>query len=300
MNFQFLFLAVCLVSGIAAISAKHADAQADSGQGSNLRPLVLVHGMNSSYHVFDKLTQMVHNDYPNMTVIAVDAYNKINSYANLNVQVPVWARKIREITMRYGPITLLGYSQGGVVARAVIESSSNHDIHTFISLSAPANGQFGLTEGWKNILPGVSREDFFQFCYSNVALVSFCQYWNDPRQQERYLRDNKFLPRYNNIVRHKDSALFKENFSNLSRLVLAGGSKDQTIIPWQSAQFGFYNSEMEIVPYHKQQFYINDTFGLRTLQKNEKLRLCNVNTVNHQDWVTSQQVYEKCIRPWIV
>lgn len=36
-----------------------------------------------------------------------------------------------------------GYSQGGLVARALIQSTNKHNIHTFVSLSSPQGGQYG-------------------------------------------------------------------------------------------------------------------------------------------------------------
>lgn len=40
-------------------------------------------------------------------------------------------------------IHLLGYSQGGLLARAILEVNSDHNVKNFISLSSPQAGQFG-------------------------------------------------------------------------------------------------------------------------------------------------------------
>lgn len=40
-------------------------------------------------------------------------------------------------------VHLLGYSQGGLVARAILESFDNLNVKKFISLSSPQAGQFG-------------------------------------------------------------------------------------------------------------------------------------------------------------
>lgn len=37
----------------------------------------------------------------------------------------------------------LGYSQGGLLARATIQSMPNHNVKVFISLSSPQAGQYG-------------------------------------------------------------------------------------------------------------------------------------------------------------
>lgn len=40
-------------------------------------------------------------------------------------------------------LSLPGYSQGGLLARAAIQSLPNHNVKTFISLSSPQAGQYG-------------------------------------------------------------------------------------------------------------------------------------------------------------
>lgn len=39
--------------------------------------------------------------------------------------------------------TFSGYSQGGLIARGILEQFPNHTVHTFISLSSPQAGQYG-------------------------------------------------------------------------------------------------------------------------------------------------------------
>lgn len=40
-------------------------------------------------------------------------------------------------------VHLVGYSQGGLIARTVLETFSNHTVKNFISLSGPQAGQYG-------------------------------------------------------------------------------------------------------------------------------------------------------------
>lgn len=40
-------------------------------------------------------------------------------------------------------LMILGYSQGGLLARAILQTFPEHNVHNFISLSSPQGGQFG-------------------------------------------------------------------------------------------------------------------------------------------------------------
>lgn len=40
-------------------------------------------------------------------------------------------------------VNLVGYSQGGLLARAILETFTNHTVRTFVSLSSPQAGQYG-------------------------------------------------------------------------------------------------------------------------------------------------------------
>ena len=105
-----------------------------------LRPLVLIHGVTSDYKEFSTLEQRVKADFPSMKVFSLDGgYNDDASLISLLEQVPVFSRLLKNISDQYGNVTLLGYSQGGAVARGIAQMTDNHKIHTLISLSAPGN-----------------------------------------------------------------------------------------------------------------------------------------------------------------
>jgi len=42
-------------------------------------------------------------------------------------------------------INLIGYSQGGLLARAILQRFPMHNVRNFISLSSPQAGQYGST-----------------------------------------------------------------------------------------------------------------------------------------------------------
>ena len=54
-------------------------------------------------------------------------------------QIEKYSALIRDVTDRHGDITLVGFDQGALIARAVLQMSDNPHIHTLISLAAPGN-----------------------------------------------------------------------------------------------------------------------------------------------------------------
>jgi palmitoyl-protein thioesterase len=263
----------------------------------------MIHGINQGpVPCFNDISAWAKAEYPGILTFALDAFDNSNSYTALNTQIPVWAEMVKNITDQYGEITLLGYSQGGIVSRAVIEYGNNPNIHTFISLSGPGAGEYGIPEVPDFPIVNATASTVYLTCYNPLGQqMSVCDYWNDPHQQVLYKKFNTFLPVYNNLVTTANSAAYKKNFSNLTKFVMIGGNGDKVIIPWQSAQYGFWaNNEVDVIPYQQQQFYIDDSFGLKTLDQRGAVEPCTVNGVCHTCWPSSHTAYNQCIGPNLV
>lgn len=113
-----------------------------------------------------------------------------------------------------------------------------------------------------------------------------------------------FLPVVNNLKSSKFfnasvSAQFKENFLRIKNLILVGGPDDGVITPWQSSQFGFYNTNQTVVDMKNQQVYLEDTFGLRTLNERGAVHQYTFPGVNHTHWHGTEKVFVEAIEPWL-
>ena len=163
-------------------------------------------------------------------------------------------------------------------------------------------GQFGIPflNTTEFLDPGLA-EEVYHFCYTEFGQkVSICNYWHDPKQVERYLNASVYLPFINNEIKHVNSERYKSNFLNLSRVVLIGGPDDRVIQPWQSAQYSFWDSKLEVIPMKELNYYKEDLFGLRTLDEQGKLTFCTQSGIHHTSWPRTKSVYDKCIKPHIV
>lgn len=147
---------------------------------------------------------------------------------------------------------------------------------------------------------------FFRFFYTNYFQNKFslANYWNDPYHEDKNYEYNVFLPVVNNNNASKffnvtDGKRFKDNFLRIKNLVLIGGPDDGVITPWQSSQFCFYNMNLTVVDMTKQQIYLEDTFGLRSLDERGSLHRYTFSGVNHTHWHGTKKVFEEAIEKWL-
>ena len=60
------------------------------------------------------------------------------------IQVEKIGEDLLDFSSKYPDgIHLIGYSQGGLIARGILQKYPNHNVKTFISLSSPQAGQYG-------------------------------------------------------------------------------------------------------------------------------------------------------------
>ncbi|XP_010574120.1 PREDICTED: lysosomal thioesterase PPT2 [Haliaeetus leucocephalus] len=121
----------------------------------------------------------------------------------------------------------------------------------------------------------------------------------DPHHRELYLNSSDFLALLNDERLHPNASDWKRNLLRIQSLVLIGGPDDGVITPWQSSLFGFYDANETVQEMRAQAVYLQDTFGLKTLEARGDLGGCTVPGVGHTAWHSNRSVYEHCIRPWL-
>lgn len=138
---------------------------------------------------------------------------------------------------------------------------------------------------WVNFLPEKYRnatlDEVYRLFYNKPMQdsLSVANLWHDPTHQAFFEEKNLFLPEYLGLVGSDTERLRRKR--NFLRLSIAGffvgsfpnGTFDGGIGPWQSALFGFYDENQDMVPMEKQLFFANDTIGLKSLNDANKLIL---------------------------
>jgi palmitoyl-protein thioesterase len=145
-----------------------------------------------------------------------------------------------------------GYSQGALLARTILQTFPEHNVHNFISLSGPQAGQYGsrfdkiakeyfvqnvyfLANFLHLIFPDLALKSAFELFYSRVGQhTSVGNYWNDPYHQSLYMEYSQYLPFVNNEIKSNSSSSFKGGIVKLNQMILIGGPDDNVITPWES------------------------------------------------------------------
>ncbi|XP_034668213.1 lysosomal thioesterase PPT2 homolog [Drosophila subobscura] len=264
------------------------------------RPVVILHGILSGADSMDFLEREIEELHRGTIVYNCDKFSGWYSLENAWRQVEQIRDYLSDVGKQHPEgINVLGYSQGGLLARAAIQSLPDHNVKTFISLSSPQAGQYG-TSFLHLIFPDLAAKTAFELFYSTVGQhTSVGGYWNDPHKQSLYMKYSEFLPLINNEKQTSNSTSFKMGMVRLSKLVMIGGPNDDVITPWQSSHFGYYDEDQEVIPFNKRKIFTDDSIGIRTLQEAGKLLIIIKPHVHHLGWHTNRAVIHQVILPYL-
>ena len=267
-----------------------------------------MHGLNEHFDIPDHVNFKNYiEEQSGIPVHLIDTFNGLSSLTPLEKQVPVILKKVKEISSQYDHVIAVGYSQGGIIWRALIEEWDDHNVHTFISLASPQHGIAGAPPLLKKMVPLVDNlsrtPTFFLFVYSIVGQnLAPLNYYFDPYHYRLYLLFCNFFPRLNNEKgTASEKARRKENFLRLRKMVLVGGPDEDALRPWQSAQFGYYskrgNRAEEVIPMEETRLYTEDLFGLKTLDRRGGVVKCTVEGLDHSQFRDDERVMGECVLP---
>ncbi|XP_053744301.1 lysosomal thioesterase PPT2-A-like [Synchiropus splendidus] len=265
------------------------------------KPVIIIHGLFDDPKHFKNLCNFITKAHPGTQVTVIDLFDRLASLKPMWKQVQGFRRAVEPV-MKRAPdgVHLLCFSQGGLICRALLSTMPEHNVHSFIALSSPLAGQYGDTDYLRWLFPDYIKKTLYRICYNRYGQrVSICDYWNDPHQRSLYVRHNKFLPLLDGDQHHQEMKSWRENFLRIKKLVLIGGPDDGVITPWQSSHFGFYDSREQVVEMKNQEFFKNDTFGLKTLEARGGISVCVQSGVEHIHWHSNITVFQSCIEKWL-
>ncbi|CAH9145934.1 unnamed protein product [Cuscuta epithymum] len=198
----------------------------------------------------------------------------------MNKQVADACGKVKRMPELKGGYNMVALSQGNMVGRGVIEECDGPPVKNFISVGGPDAGHASTYPCGKFPWCNTIGHFYGMGVYNDFAQTHLAPsgYIKIPSDIPGYLKGCRYLPRLNNEIKDKDSALRKKKFSSLERLVLVLFQADTIILPQESSWFGYYpNGDFsKAVPMQQTDVYKKDLFGLQTLDKAKKIKFFKV------------------------
>ncbi|KAJ3282508.1 Palmitoyl-protein thioesterase 1 [Borealophlyctis nickersoniae] len=174
-----------------------------------------------------------------------------------------------------GGFNAIGFSQGGQFFRAYVQRCNDPPVHNLITFGAQ---HAGVSEwpGCKDKLDAscaLARSLLLRGAYLSWVQhrVVQAQYFKDSRNYAEYLEKNIFLPDINNEHPDLRNKTYVHNLNQLNKFVMLQFENDETVVPKESAWFGYWNEEGEVIPIKDQPLYKEDWLGLKSMDEKGKL-----------------------------
>lgn len=248
------------------------------------KAVVLWHGLGDNYNsssmerAADIVRQILPDAYVHSIYIDKDPSTdqKQSLFGDANTEVDIVCEQLSNIPQLNEGFGAIGFSQGGLLMRALVERCPNVSVSTLITFGLP---HMGVSE-----LPLCANDDDWLCKRRNELLkrqvwhntvqkaVLPAQYFRDPAQYDQYLKHLIFLADVNNEKSDTFDSVAKLRFQKLQRLVLVQFLQDTTLVPKESAVFGEQDPLTgRVMPFQETKLYREDLVGLKTLHKQNKV-----------------------------
>mmetsp|Transcript_963 Transcript_963/g.1143 ORF Transcript_963/g.1143 Transcript_963/m.1143 type:complete len:348 (+) Transcript_963:259-1302(+) len=172
---------------------------------------------------------------------------------------------------------VVGLSQGNCVARGLIEQCLNSSqVHNYVSLGGPHMGVASIPQCESGVICKILNGFIGLGVYTKLAQdhVGPANYFKDPSDLKSYLSGNIWLPEVNNEDPSKLNPSYKKAMASLNSVTLVKFAADTVVDPKESEWFGFFKpgGKTTILAFNETDDYLNDTFGVKTLNEAGKLK----------------------------
>ncbi|KAJ2003495.1 hypothetical protein GGI02_002096 [Coemansia sp. RSA 2322] len=231
------------------------------------------------------ITSIIQDELPGAFVHSVKlgssegADRNAGFFGNINNQVDAACASLSAIPELQGSgVNLMGFSQGGLFLRALVQRCPSIRAKVLVTFGAPHGGVARIPEctngdslcEWMRRL--ASRGVYSWYIRNHVIQA---QYFKDPERIEQYLQYNIFLPDINGELEERN-ADYRQRILSLEKMVLFRFSEDKMIYPALSPWFGFVDADGNDISMQNTTMYTEDWLGLRELKEAGKLSLATL------------------------
>jgi len=269
-----------------------------------------MHGVGSGADEMSTIERLLASRDNSTVVTNIPLFeNRASWDHDLQTQLDGVTSYIRAVVAKSPSVYQNGYhlvckSQGALTCRMVIENMNDHNVDTFVSLAGPQQGVFGdayfqslKKYGLPDWLIRGTADSMWRVAYNFLGQkISDGNMWRDPHHLDLFEEHSIVIPKFTEMA----TVEMRTNFIRLRRAVFcvgSGSSYDGGIEPWQTGVWGSQNESGVMVNMTKQSFYVNDTFGLKTLDESGRLNLTIVEGASHGDWTGNEDIIRKYVIP---
>ncbi|CDW84115.1 palmitoyl-protein thioesterase precursor [Stylonychia lemnae] len=266
-------------------------------------PVAFLHGINSNCqelegYVDTVVEQMNHTIYTQCIEIGQGKFSTIFMDLNSQVQLACFGLK-EDPVFSTQPFNLIGYSQGGLIARATVETCDGLKVRNLITFGGPHGGVSEAVKCADTDIPCKIWDLISKpFVYFDLIqeLVAPAEYFRVFNEISEYIKKSVFLPRINNELKQKNQA-YKDRLTALEHFRMFMWTDDMVVYPKQSAWFGVLNETGGIVNLQDQQQYQEDWLGLKTLGESNRTSFIEI-PGNHMH--QTDDIIQKYVVPLLI
>lgn len=249
-------------------------------QVANYRPVVLWHGLGDNYNStgLHEVKNTFEEYYPGISVYSISLHEnpsndqQLSIFGDANIVIDDTCNKLKEISELTTGFDAIGFSQGGLLLRALVEKCEIK-VSNLITFGSPHMGVSELPlcklDDWicKRRNAFMKKRVWFDSVQKNVIPA---QYFRDPKDLKLYLKNSNFLADINN-ERDSINKKYSNSLSSLETLVLIDFLQDSTLVPKKSAHFYDQTSEGDTIEFAETRIYHQDRLGLKALHELNKI-----------------------------
>jgi len=231
-----------------------------------------------------------------MKQITADAGKHIGSYAvcvptgdnwlsdtlngflmNMDKSVDVFAAKIQADPKLKGGFNAIGFSQGNSLIRGYIHKYNNPPVMNVLHVHGTVSGVSGIPQcnpAGSGLCQGIAALAG-DLCYNSLVqgILFQADYFRDPNKiTSPGYEQHSQLALWNNEIKGKENATYKENFVSVNKYVMVKAMKDTMVFPNEGEHWGhFKDGTYDAIPMNQTKWYTEDTFGLKTADEAKKI-----------------------------
>ena len=236
-------------------------------------PVAVIHGFYDSCEnsFFSTLIKVLKYNVYDFAVCLKTGEGSDSLSLSFEEQCQKACEEIKKYPQFKNDFSILSISQGGLIARYLIQKCNMEgNVKKLVSLGGPMMGTSKVPFCLEGVVCFIinSLVDYFVYNKNIQNSVGPAGYYRTAGHIDDFKKSNSILYKLNN-----PSEKEKNKFKNLTNLVLIGFDDDKMISPKETAEFGIFDENYNVIKMRETDEYKNDVIGLKYLDENGRVKI---------------------------